>query len=57
MADHTVQRVHCLVGEQPGQTQQGEPQNRGSHPVGEILGRGFDGSARYPMLVQVFRVG
>ena len=43
VADHAVQRVDRLVGEDAGQPRHGGPEQRGHHSVREVLGQRFDG--------------
>jgi len=42
MPDHGVGGVDGLVGHQSGQPQQRQPEHRRHHPIGKILGAGFD---------------
>ena len=56
VADHAVRRVHGLVGDDAGETQEQGPEERRRHAVGEILGQGFERCAADAGLVQAFRI-
>ncbi len=56
VADHGVGGVDGLVGDQSRQPQQRQPERRRHHPIGEILGAGFDRRPAYAGFIQLFRV-
>ena len=52
VADHAVGGVDCLVGGEPRQAEEGVPERRRHHAVGEVLGAGLDGGAAHRRLIQ-----
>ncbi len=52
MADHRIRRVQHLVGKQSRQAEDGIPERRRHHAIGEILGKAFDRRAADGRLVQ-----
>jgi len=56
VADHAVQRIDRLIGQQPRQAAQQEPEQGRDNPVGKIFGQGFQCGARHAGLIQTGRV-
>jgi hypothetical protein len=56
MADHAVERVCHLIGEETGQAEQQVPESRRDDAVAEILRQALDCGARYAMDVKAHRI-
>ena len=56
VADHAVEGVERLVGEEPRQAEEHVPEERRDHPVREVLGERFDGCAGDAGAVEARRV-
>ena len=56
MADHRIGGVDRLVGDEAGETEEGEPEGGGDDAVGEVLGQRFDRGAGDAALVETVGV-
>ena len=56
MPDHGVGGVDGFVDDQPRQPQQRQPEHRRHHPIGKILGAGFDRCPAHAGLIEQIRI-